>query len=122
MPAGDVNTDYLGFLEHYRDALRSPRRYLLIGTLVVVVVVVLGNSRLSPFLLPDIIKDIPPHLTLVDTFFSSTYQFFSTLLMLGSLYYCGVQAWALSVSGWHIRKLSRAFEFRIEPVHPDIVR
>ena len=27
--------------------------------------------------------------------------------------------WSLSISGWHISELSRAFEFRIEPVHPD---
>ena len=27
--------------------------------------------------------------------------------------------WALSISGWYMRKLSCVFEFRIEPVHPD---
>src|SRR2546428_2980577 len=37
--AGDVNTRYLEFLEHYRDALRSPRRYLLIGSLMLTIAI-----------------------------------------------------------------------------------
>ena len=35
------------------------------------------------------------------------------------MYCLGIMIWSLSISGWHISELSRAFEFRIEPVHPD---
>ena len=107
-PTGDINIRYLEFLEHYRDALRSPKRYLLFGGLMIleayIIIVTLALSSSST-----------PSPTLVNIMFSST----SLLLSLGVLYYLGVQAWALSVSGWYLRKLWRAFEFRIEPVHPD---
>ena len=35
------------------------------------------------------------------------------------MYCLGILLWALFISGWYTRKLSRMFEFRIEPVHPD---
>ena len=31
LPAGEADPSYLGFLEHYRDALASPKRYFLSG-------------------------------------------------------------------------------------------
>ena len=39
MPAGDINAHYLGFLEQYRAALRSPSRYLLIGSLMLIMAI-----------------------------------------------------------------------------------
>ncbi len=40
-------------------------------------------------------------------------------MFLAIAYYIGILVWVLFISGWHIRELSRRFEFRIEPVHPD---
>jgi hypothetical protein len=35
-------------------------------------------------------------------------------------WYCiGILTWTVYISGWYIRKLVRAFEFRIQPFHPD---
>lgn len=45
VPAGDVNTHYLAFLKRYRDALRSPRRYLLIGSLLAIEAIYTSNGE-----------------------------------------------------------------------------
>jgi hypothetical protein len=39
VPNGDANTLYLRFLENYRDALASPKRYFLSGFLMILVVI-----------------------------------------------------------------------------------
>lgn len=108
-PTGDVNTHYLEFLERYRDALRSPKRYLLFGGLMIYMMIDFMIINVS-------FPHRPPHpIPILIIMLLSTVL----LLNLGMLYYLGVQAWALSISGWYLRKLQRAFEFRIEPVHPD---
>ncbi len=43
----------------------------------------------------------------------------SALLYLGGLYCIGILTWKVYISGRHIRKLVRAFEFRIQPFHTD---
>jgi hypothetical protein len=40
-------------------------------------------------------------------------------LFLGGFYCIGILAWAISLSGWYIRKLVRAFKLNIQPFHPD---
>ena len=35
VPDGDINTLYLGFLENYRDAMASPKRYFLCSFLMI---------------------------------------------------------------------------------------
>ncbi len=109
VPVGDVNIHYLAFLKHYHDTLRSPRRYLLIGGLPAIYFLI----RLY------IGVKIGFFAVIGNTIFWSGMGFLGSLITFGVMYCLGIIMWALSVSGWHIRKLSRAFEFRIEAAHPD---
>ena len=113
MSAGDTAREYLGFLEHYGAVLKSPRRYLLIGGLEIITVsFLLIYSR-------EYIKSYYSTVDLVHSIVSLIWLLLMTLMDLGIAYYLGILLWALLISGWHIRELSRRFEFRIEPVHPD---
>ena len=113
MSAGDTAREYLGFLEHYRAVLKSPRRYLLIGSLGIITVLFLLVFSIY------YIKYISSTVDLFHLIVSPIWLLLTTLMGLGSAYDLGVLLWALLISGWHIRELSRRFEFRIEPVHPD---
>ena len=112
MSAGDTAREYLGFLEHYGAVLKSPRRYLLIGGLEIITVsFLLIYSR-------EYIKSYYSTVDLVHSIVSLIWLLLMTLMDLGIAYYLGILLWALLISGWHIRELSRRFEFRIEPVCP----
>jgi hypothetical protein len=123
---GDVNTHYLAFLEQYRDALRSPRKHLLIGSMLAITLVasVLDSYwwlRWLPLLEPAKSLFFAP-LTIGNMIILCTLLLMglvSILGIFGFMYYLATVMWALSISGWYIRKLLRAFELRIEPVHPD---
>jgi hypothetical protein len=81
VPAGDVNTSYLHFLEEYRDALRKPLRYLLISSLLLII----AFYYVPSILLPDIhdisshhFKDAAPIISL------SMHLLFTALIQFGS--------------------------------------
>jgi len=44
---------------------------------------------------------------------------FMALLQLGGYYCIGILTWAMSISGWYVRQLLRAFQLSIQPFHPD---
>jgi hypothetical protein len=117
MPAGDVDTQYLEFLEHYRDALRNPRRYLLIGGLMAIIAIELINHPSGPVTTIKSILASSPRV--VDIIFWGLLWIIAFFINLGLMYGLGITSWTLSITGRYIRNLSRAFEFRIEPVHPD---
>lgn len=126
VPTSDVNTHYLEFLEQYRDALRSPRRHLLIGNMLAITLIAFVSQVLLGFyslpLLEQAKSFVSAPLTIGDMIFLCTLLLIGLLGVLstfGFMYYLAILIWALSISGWYIRKLPRAFEFRIEPVHPD---
>jgi hypothetical protein len=99
----DRDSLYLNFLKQYRGALSNPIRYLLSAFLMIVVVIHFVYefgvvSRLGPY---------------------EIYLLTIALLEFGFMYCLGIIFWSLYISGQHFREMSRKFEFRIEPVHPD---
>jgi hypothetical protein len=111
IPGGDATTSYLSFLEHYRNALGSPKRYFLsgfplifFGSLIVYAIVqYLSVEHTTSFVM--ILGGVGILLYTLESF--------------GALYCLGIVLWVLYISGWYVRKLVRAFEFSIQPFHPD---
>ncbi|GAC1359485.1 MAG: hypothetical protein NVS4B11_38330 [Ktedonobacteraceae bacterium] len=112
LPNSDANQSYLRFLENYRDALASPKRYFLSGFLMVVV----GTLDAS-YIVQYIILTL--HLNIFATILFVISNLLLTLGILGGLYCIGLVTWAVYISGWYIRQLVRVFEFRIQPFHTD---
>lgn len=110
-PDGDTNTSYLCFLENYRDALGSPKRYFLSGFPMFVL------SILSVYTLIQILS--VEHQSSFVMLLGVGGFLLITLLYLAGLYCFGIVIWAVYISGWHVRKLARLFELRIQPFHPD---
>ena len=110
LPDGDTNTVYLRFLENYRDALASPKRYFFSGLLMIVfgiifayVIVKALSSGLPNMLVTILVVD---------------YLLF-VFLYWGGFYCIGILTWVMYVSGSYVRKLVRAFQLSIQPFHPD---
>ena len=111
IPDGDANNSYLRFLENYRDALASPKRYFLSGFPMIVlgILIAYGIGQTLSVEYPNIFVTI-----LVVVGYLSL-----ALLYLGGSYCIGIVIWEVYISGWYVRKLVRVFEFRIQPFHPD---
>lgn len=111
LPNGNTNTSYLCFLENYRDALASPKRYFLsvfpmiVFSSLSVCGVVLGLSIVHPNILVTLL------------FVAGS--LLSVLSYLGVLYCTGIVIWAIHVSGRYVRKLIQTFELRIQPSNTD---
>jgi hypothetical protein len=110
LPDGDAGTSYLGFLEHYRDALASPKRYFLGGFLMIVF-----GSLFAYVIIQTLSSERPNILVAIqvvgDLLFLLTY--------LGGFYCSGIATWAMVISGGYVRKLVRTFQLSIQPFHPD---
>jgi hypothetical protein len=111
LPDGDATTSYLHFLEDYRDALASPKRYFLSVFLMIVFGSLMVYGTLH-FLFVE-------HLTSLATMLGVGGIVLFTFMAFGGLYCLGIVTCALYISGWHVRKLARVFEFSIQPFHPD---
>lgn len=110
-PDGDANKPYLRFLEHYRDALGSPKRYFLSGFLMITV-----GSAGAYFILQSLSV---LHLNMFAAILYVVGGLLLVLALLGGAYCIGILTWAVYISGWYVRKLMRAFELRIQPFHTD---
>src|SRR5260221_1743263 len=110
-PDGDANQPYLRFLEHYRDALGSPKRYFLSGFLMITFV------SLSVYGIVHTLSVV--HLNMFAAILFTVGDLLLMLAYLGGAYCIGILTWAVSISGWYVRKLMRAFELRIQPFHTD---
>jgi hypothetical protein len=110
-PDGDANKPYLRFLEHYRDALGSPKRYFLIGFLMIPVV------SLIVYELVVILSIL--HLNIFAAILFVVGELLVGLSYLGGTYCLGIVTWTVYISGWYVRKLIQAFELRIQPFHTD---
>ncbi len=106
LPDGNAGTSYLGFLEHYRDALASPKRYFLSGLLMIVV------GILFAYAIVQTLSSERPTIQIV------VYLLF-VFLDLGGFYCIGILTWAMVISSGYGRKLVRAFQLSIQPFHPD---
>jgi hypothetical protein len=100
----DINSQYLDFLEHYHDALRKRRRYLLSAFLISLVILY--------------------YLYFLLRFFFDNVLLIADAILVGIglfifMYCLGITLWSLFISGQYLKKLSRTFEFKIEPTHPD---
>ncbi|GAC1647443.1 MAG: hypothetical protein NVS4B12_15230 [Ktedonobacteraceae bacterium] len=107
---GDTNTSYLRFLEHYRDALASPKRYFLSSFLMLVISI--------PFAYVIVKALSVEHPNIFVRVLIVGYLLF-WLLLLGGFYCLGIVTWIVYISGWSVRKLLQAFQLRIQPFHPD---
>lgn len=112
LPNSDANQSYLRFLEHYRDALASPKRYFVSG-FAMAVFVILHVTYLGQYFIPAL------HPNTFATILLVVSNLFYVLFYLGGLYCLGIVAWVEYISGWYLRKLVRAFPLRIQPFHPD---
>jgi hypothetical protein len=106
---GDANKTYLRFLEDYRDALASPKRYFLSSFLLIL---------LGIFFASVIVHDI--FVVPANVLFVVVVEDLLSALEFLAIFYCiGIVIWTMYVSGWYVRKLLRAFELRIQPFHTD---
>jgi hypothetical protein len=107
---GDADASYLRFLEDYRHALASPKRYFLGAILMVFNCIPYAYSTYLFLIRPDPIS--------VKVLF-----IMENLLGVGEalvISYClGLVLWAIYISGSSLRKLMRVFKLRIEPFHTD---
>jgi hypothetical protein len=110
LPDDDAGTSYLCFLAHYRDALASPKRYFLSGFLMIIFGFFTAYN-----IIQTLSSELPTNLV---TMAVVTHLLFG-FLYVGAFYCVGIQIWAMYISGWYIRKLVRAFQFSIQPFHPD---
>jgi hypothetical protein len=111
IPNSDATPSYLSFLEHYRNALASPKRYLLSGFPMICfssLIVYATVHYLSVEHVPDFVAILGGVGTLL-----------YALEVLGGLLVIGIVMWVMYISGWYVRKLVRTFEFSIQPFHPD---
>ncbi|HEX9135093.1 MAG TPA: hypothetical protein VF844_22635 [Ktedonobacteraceae bacterium] len=106
VPGGDADRSYLCFLEHYRGALASPKRYFLSGFAMIFICVPFAYN------LAQALSSEPPMIQVVG---GLLYMF----LFVGGFYCIGILTWAIYLSGWYVRKLVRAFQLSIRPFHPD---
>jgi hypothetical protein len=112
LPDSDAKLSYFRFLENYRDALASPKRYFL-SAVPMMVLGILDAAYIVQYIIPAF------HLNSFVTLLFAVSNLLFTLGVLGGVYCFGIGTWATYISGWYIRKLVRAFEFRIQPFHPD---
>ena len=103
LPEGDAARSYLCFLEHYRAALASPKRYVLSAFLMLFI----GSALIS-----NVVQKLPNALFVV-------YYLLYLALFLGGFYCLGILIWATSISGCYVRNLVHAFPLSIRPFHPD---
>ena len=106
VPDGDVDRSYLCWLEHYLTALASSKRYLLSGFAMIFICI--------PFVyeLAQALSSEPSTIQVVA-------GLLYTFLFVGGFYCIGILIWAISLSGWYVRNLVRAFQLSIRPFHPD---
>jgi hypothetical protein len=110
IPDGDADASYLHFLEHYRQALASPKRYFLSGFLMFVICL-----PFAYYIALNLSSGAPTIFVAVGVVVNLLFGF----LYLGAFYCTGILTWAMFISGWYIRKLVRAFQLNIQPFHPD---
>lgn len=110
LPDGDADASYLRFLAHYREALASPKRYILSGFLMLLYGILTAYN-----IILHLTNGEPPNLVTLQVANILLFGF----LFVGAFYGAGILLWAIYVSGWYIRKLVRAFQLSIEPFHPD---
>jgi len=115
VPGDDVTKHYLRFLENYRRALGSPKRYLL-NALPACSVALL---YLADVMTTTISYVSSTHPIIIVAIFLIIAGLLGTFGILGGLYGLGTLVWVVCISGGYIVKLSRAFTFRIRPLHPD---
>jgi hypothetical protein len=103
LPEGNAGTSYLHFLEHYRNALVSPKRFFLSGFLMLLYGIIFAYV---------IVQTLSVTILVVVYLLTAFYT-------LGGLYCLGIMTWAMVISSRHIRKLVRGFHLSIQPFHPD---
>src|SRR6266700_2264889 len=86
LPDSDANISYLRFLEHYRDALASPKRYFLSG-FPMIVVGILDTAFIVQFIIPAYHPNIFVTLLFVIS------NLLLILGILGGLYCLGIVTW-----------------------------
>ena len=111
LPNGNANTSYLSFLENYRDALASPKRYFLSGIPMIIF------SCLCVYAIIQVLSIVHPNAFVTLLFMVGSLR--SVLSYLGVLYCAGIGTWVVHISGRYIRKLIQTFELRIQPFHTD---
>ncbi len=110
LPDGDANASYLRFLENYRDALASPKRYFLSGFIMIL--------NCIPYAYSTYLFSIR-HLNIFVTILFIVENLLGVLEALVISYCIGIVIWAIYISGSYIRKLVRVFKLRIQPFHTD---
>jgi hypothetical protein len=111
LPNGDANRSYLHWLENYHDALGSPKRYFLSCFLMILYGLLISY---------EIVQTLSvEHSNIFVTILVVGRYLLTMFVYLGGLYCIGTATWAIYISGWYVRKLVRAFQFRIQSFHPD---
>ena len=110
LPDGDANASYLRFLEDYRHALASPKRYFLGAILMV--------FNCIPYVYSTYLFLIRPDTMSVKVLFILE-NLLGVVEALVISYCLGIVLWAIYISGSSLRKLMRVFKLRIQPFHTD---
>ena len=109
----DTSREYQQLLHDYQRALRSKRRYLVsaVSILIAWFLYFLVSSRYAPSTVIGAKND--PFFSFIRWFFWIVYPG----IICG--YFFGVAAWAIAVTGFYIKNLTKRFQLAIQPSHPD---
>lgn len=111
----NLKQEYLQFLTHYQAALRSKRRFILIGMLAFIVlglIAIVVVPRLSSVFMTN------------DPFYRTiSFIRWPIFLIIGTGFFLGyaiaVSVWIALVTGNYLQKLTKQFHLVIQPNHPD---
>ena len=115
-PGADIHQEYYLFLEQYQQMLSSKKRYILIGSIVVLIMIptLVVNGPLvlydiSSIRFEPLFWSVKLIYDLIDT----------ALAFLLEAYFIGVGSWVIVVTGTYIKRLAIQFDLHIIPGHPD---
>jgi len=110
LPDGDATASYLRFLANYRDALASPKRYVLSGFLMIL--------NCIPYVYSTYLFSLRHQNSFVTLLFIVE-NLLGVVEALVFSYCLGIVIWTIYISGSYIRKLVRVFKLSIQPFHTD---
>lgn len=112
----DLHQDFYQFLEQYRQMLLNKKRYILIGSIVVIcmtpTLILLWQSAVYNI----------SHIRFDPLYWSVSFIYFlfnAPLIVLVEAYFFGIGCWVIAVTGTYIKRLAIQFDLHIIPGHPD---
>lgn len=113
---GDLRQKYQEFLDSYQQILLSNKRYISVGTIMFLSLVICLLSTRSALSDPTV-----PHVLWPVSVWTVRWLLVLGLLVVALIfgYFFGIGAWTMGITGWYVKKLTFTFDINIQPSHPD---